>query len=62
MIGVFASQLASETWDAILKEQEEEEKKLQAENGVNDDDTDNNSLITEIFGFELPEWLIGFQY
>jgi len=62
LIGVFASQLASETWDAILKEQEEEEKKLQAENGVNDDDTDNNSLITEIFGFELPEWLIGFQY
>lgn len=62
LIGVFASQLASETWDAILKEQEEEEKKLQAENGVNDDDTDNNGLITEIFGFELPEWLIGFQY
>jgi uncharacterized membrane protein YdjX (TVP38/TMEM64 family) len=53
LIGVFASQLASETWDAVLEEQkaEEEEKK---------DEEDN--VVTEIFGWELPKWAVGFQY
>mmetsp|Transcript_6945 Transcript_6945/g.7942 ORF Transcript_6945/g.7942 Transcript_6945/m.7942 type:complete len:613 (-) Transcript_6945:24-1862(-) len=60
LIGVFASQLASETWDVILKEQEEEEKKLQAENGNSNDDTDG--VTKELFGWELPQWIMGFQY
>ncbi|MGK3751570.1 MAG: hypothetical protein ACI8RD_003871 [Bacillariaceae sp.] len=60
LIGVFASQLAAETWDAILKEQEEEEKKLQADSNTNNDDDDD--VVTEIFGWELPQWAVGFQY
>jgi hypothetical protein len=58
LIGVFASQLAAETWDAILKEQEEEEKKLKGDSNNADDD----DVMTEIFGWELPQWAVGFQY
>ena len=57
LIGVFASQLASETWDAILKEQEAEEKEKKLES-----DDDEDDVMTEVFGFELPQWLVGFQY
>ena len=59
LIGVFASQLAAETWDAILKEQEEEEKKLK---GDSNNDGDDDDVMTEIFGWELPQWAVGFQY
>lgn len=56
LIGVFASQLAAETWDAVLAEQEEESK-AKIGDGVDDDD-----VTTEIFGWNLPQWAIGFQY
>mmetsp|Transcript_21350 Transcript_21350/g.50535 ORF Transcript_21350/g.50535 Transcript_21350/m.50535 type:complete len:615 (-) Transcript_21350:65-1909(-) len=67
LIGVFASQLASETWDAIQKEQEAEdrERKLSelAESGERDDNNDeDDDVVTEVFGFELPMWVVGFQY
>jgi len=55
LIGVFASQLASETWDAVLEEQKAEEKERKGED--NEDD-----VVTEIFGWELPQWMVGFQY
>jgi hypothetical protein len=61
LIGVFASQLASETWDAVLKEQEAEEKERKLKDGDGDIDEDEN-ITTEIFGFELPQWMVGFQY
>ena len=61
LIGVFASQLASETWDAVLKEQEAEEKERKLKDGDIDEDEDEN-ITTEIFGFELPQWMVGFQY
>mmetsp|Transcript_20731 Transcript_20731/g.49227 ORF Transcript_20731/g.49227 Transcript_20731/m.49227 type:complete len:636 (-) Transcript_20731:82-1989(-) len=62
LVGVFASQLASETFDAVLQEQEEEEKARKAkqrEEGTIDDD---EKVVTEIFGVELPEWAVKFQY
>jgi hypothetical protein len=62
LIGVFASQLASETWDAVLKEQEAEEKERKLKDGDIGDDDDNEGITTEIFGWELPQWTVGFQY
>ena len=61
LIGVFASQLAAETWDAILKEQEAEDKAKKLSEGDSDDD-DDDGVTTEIFGWELPQWIVGFQY
>jgi hypothetical protein len=54
LIGVFASQLASETWDAVLEEQKEDASK-------NDIDK-KDDVVTEIFGQKLPPWMVGFQY
>jgi uncharacterized membrane protein YdjX (TVP38/TMEM64 family) len=54
LIGVFASQLASETWDAVLEEQKEDASK-------NDNDK-KDDVVTEIFGQKLPPWMVGFQY
>ena len=62
LIGVFASQLASETWDAILKEQEAEDKEKKLSESENGDDDDDDGVTTEIFGWELPQWMVGFQY
>ncbi|VEU43827.1 unnamed protein product [Pseudo-nitzschia multistriata] len=61
LIGVFASQLASETWEAIQKEEEAEdrENKLKETGG---EDEDDDGVTTEVFGFELPQWMVGFQY
>ena len=60
LIGVFASQLASETWDAVLKEQEAEDKmKNEGDDAAADGD---DGITTEIFGYELPQWMVGFQY
>jgi len=53
LIGVFASQLAGETWDSVLEEQKAE---ALAEGGEKDD-----GITKEIFGIELPEFLINFQ-
>ena len=57
LIGIFASQLAGETWDSVLEEQEAEKKALQGEEGVEEDD----GILRNIFGFDLPEWAVGFQ-
>jgi len=61
LIGVFASQLASETWDAIQKEQEAEDRENKL-NRMASGDEDDDGVTTEIFGFELPQWVVGFQY
>jgi hypothetical protein len=58
LIGAFASQLASETWEAVLKEQEIEDMKKKEGEGTEEDD----GIITEIFGWEIPQWVVGFQY
>lgn len=58
LIGVFASQLASETWEAIQKEEEAD----RLSQGLDDEKDDDDSVTTEIFGMELPMWIVGFQY
>ena len=57
LIGVFASQLANETWDSINREIEIEkaEKKRAA------DDEDDGAVVREVMGVGLPQWMIGFQ-
>jgi hypothetical protein len=58
LIGVFASQLAGKTWDSVLEEVEAE-KKAKAENGQSEEDDDG--IKREIFGWQVPEWIVGFQ-
>jgi uncharacterized membrane protein YdjX (TVP38/TMEM64 family) len=63
LIGVFASQLASETWDSVLEEVETEEK-LKAEKNataVAAAEGGEDGITREVFGMALPEVLIGFQ-
>lgn len=55
LIGVFASQLAGETWDSVLEEQEAEKKELEEGEEAPD------GIVREVFGIELPEWSVGFQ-
>ncbi len=61
LIGVFASQLASETWDAVQREEEAEQKAKKLEEGATEKKEDEG-ITKEIFGIELPQWLVGFQY
>jgi uncharacterized membrane protein YdjX (TVP38/TMEM64 family) len=56
LIGVFASQLAAETWDAVKEEVEAEQKDKE------DPKTDEEDGITRsLFGFDFPDWIIGMQ-
>ena len=59
MIGVFSTQLASETYDSVLAEVEAEKK---AAKGLGEDVDDEDEVTTEFFGFQLPQWMVGFQY
>eukprot|EP00984_Skeletonema_dohrnii_P014519 scaffold6113_cov112-Skeletonema_dohrnii-CCMP3373.AAC.4 len=56
LIGVFASQLANETWESI-NEEVELEKKAAAEK----EDTAGDGVVRQIMGMDLPQWIIGFQ-
>ena len=56
LIGVFASQLAGETWEVVLGEVEAERKaKSQG------DDPLDSLVTTEVAGFEFPEWAVDWQ-
>jgi len=57
LIGVFASELAAETWDSVKDEIEAEEKKKKDENPDEVDD----GIIRKFLGFEAPDWVIGTQ-
>jgi hypothetical protein len=61
LIGVFASQLAGETWESVAEEVEAEKlkKKLEAQNGEGGEVDDG--ITRSLFGFEFPEWVIGAQ-
>lgn len=67
LIGVFASQLATETWDTVIKEIEDEKKNkkllLQQQNSTDTSlDVDyDDGLIRKVLGIEVPDWIIGFQ-
>ena len=58
MIGVFASQLASETYDSVLEEIEAENKAKREEAGEDEDD----GITREFLGIQLPDWVVNFQY
>jgi len=59
LIGVFASQLAAETWDSVLEEVEAE-KKAKEGDGDNDEEEDDG-IIRTFLGLEVPQVLVGFQ-
>lgn len=62
LIGVFASQLAGETWEAVIQEEEEAKKKKELEERQeSDDDSDKDGIVREVFGTALPQWMVGFQ-
>lgn len=57
LIGVFASQLASETWESVKKEVEAE----QLEKLANVNDNESDGITRKIMGMNLPQWAVGFQ-
>ena len=61
LIGVFASQLAAETWDSVLQEIEEEKKAKAAATTDADSEDDNDGIVRNVFGMDVPQWLVGFQ-
>lgn len=56
LIGVFASQLAGETWDSVLAEAAAEQ-----ESKLDEGERPNDGLTRQILGFQLPQWMIDFQ-
>ncbi|CAB9518052.1 transmembrane protein 41A [Seminavis robusta] len=59
LIGVFASQLAAETWESVLEEVEAE--KAEAEGLDPDEVDDDDGIVREVAGVQLPQWIVGFQ-
>jgi uncharacterized membrane protein YdjX (TVP38/TMEM64 family) len=58
LVGVFASQLAGETWDTVSQEVEEE-KRLKA--GAEGEEDEDDGLTRKFVGWELPEFMLDFQ-
>mmetsp|Transcript_5282 Transcript_5282/g.7734 ORF Transcript_5282/g.7734 Transcript_5282/m.7734 type:complete len:296 (-) Transcript_5282:45-932(-) len=58
LIGVFASQLAGETWESVQEEVEAEKRAKKAAEGQSEDD----NVVWSIMDMELPKWVVGFQY
>ena len=54
LIGVFASQLATETWESVLEEVEAESDDVEV-------DETSDGIVRNVLGVALPEWLVGFQ-
>jgi uncharacterized membrane protein YdjX (TVP38/TMEM64 family) len=61
-VGVFASQLAGETWDSILQEEDaaRQKKKLEAGEEI-EDEQGRDGVIRDVLGTKLPQWIVGFQ-
>jgi len=61
LIGIFASQLANETFESI-RDEVEAEKAAQAAAEANDGEIDEmEGITTEVMGMSLPQFLVGFQ-
>ena len=58
LIGVFASELAGETWDSVKSEIEEEEKRKKQQNP---DEVDDDGIMRQFLGFQFPDWVVGAQ-
>ena len=57
LIGVFASQLANETWESINEEIELEK----AERAAADGEKEKDGIMREFMGVDMPQWIVGFQ-
>lgn len=60
LIGVFASQLASETWESVQKEIELEKASQAHKNDVSLDDVDKG-ILKNILGLQLPDSVVDLQ-
>jgi uncharacterized membrane protein YdjX (TVP38/TMEM64 family) len=60
LIGVFASQLASETWDSVLEEVELE-KKAKQQVAPESGGTDENEASPKFLGLDVPQWVVDLQ-
>ncbi len=58
LIGVFASQLAGETWESVTNEIELEKQKKDA---LQKDNEGDKKVVESLFGFDLPLWVVGAQ-
>mmetsp|Transcript_56177 Transcript_56177/g.65619 ORF Transcript_56177/g.65619 Transcript_56177/m.65619 type:complete len:597 (-) Transcript_56177:36-1826(-) len=56
LIGVFASELAAETWQSVQEELDAEKLENMEEDGEIDD-----GIMKEVLGMELPLWVVGAQ-
>jgi uncharacterized membrane protein YdjX (TVP38/TMEM64 family) len=61
LIGVFASQLASETWDSVIQEVEAEKETMKVLDPGEDDTEENDGVMRTVLGLTVPDWLVGFQ-
>ena len=59
LIGVFASQLANETWDSINEEIELDKAEKAA--ALEDDDDEKDGVMREFMGMAVPQPIVGFQ-
>lgn len=50
LVGIFATQLASETWDAVREEVEIE--------AIRKGDKDSDGVVKKVLGLKLPEWIV----
>jgi uncharacterized membrane protein YdjX (TVP38/TMEM64 family) len=55
LIGVFASQLAGETWETVLEEVEAEKREKDG------DEPEDDGIVREFLNMPVPDWLVGFQ-
>lgn len=60
LIGVFASQLAAETWDSVLEEVETE-KALKEGRDPNEVEEEDDGITRQVIGYNLPLWVVGAQ-
>ena len=61
LIGVFASQLAGETWEYVQQEIEAEKRAKAEELGESVEDIDDKGIMKDILGIQLPNFMIDLQ-
>lgn len=61
LIGVFASQLAAETWDSVLEEVEAEKALKEGDKKEEKEEEEKDGITRKILGYEMPLWFVGFQ-
>jgi uncharacterized membrane protein YdjX (TVP38/TMEM64 family) len=61
LIGVWASQLATETWESVLAEMEQDKLALQNTTTTDNNNDDDDGIVRQVFGWTLPLWMVGLQ-